>query len=157
VRPITVDLWRESAKLAFNVESRYAVILRGLQSCLVSLSLLALAPVALACDSSTPYRDCCPAGPQAPCDAHHGSIPSAPISWSCCVAVPAPLPAAADVALVRPRDQIVPFGTPDLVGLSASLVSIPGSRRPDPAAAPVALRLALNPEPLYLLTRRLRL
>ena len=157
VRRVTVHLRPEWAKLAPNMETRYAVICRALQSCLLSVSLLALAPVALACDSATPYNNCCPAGPRAPCGSHHGSAPSTAASWSCCAAVPAPLPAAADGVVVRPRDRFVSFSAPDFVAISASLESIADARRPDPAASPITLRLTLNPEPLYLLTRRLRL
>jgi hypothetical protein len=76
---------------------------------------------------------------------------------SCCIASPAPSAVAGYGVLARPRDQGLPFGTPDLVVLPASPVEIRDSKRFDPSAAPIALRLAWVPEPLYLLTRRLRL
>ncbi|HEX9473291.1 MAG TPA: hypothetical protein VF931_03835 [Steroidobacteraceae bacterium] len=154
---VTVAFGGKSAKLVSSMESRFAVMRRGLQFCLLSLSLLVLAPVTLACDSATPDRDCCHTGSGAPCDAYHGSGLAASAPWSCCGAAPAPLSAASAVVLVRPRVGTAPTGSPDLLVVSASLALISGSREADPAAPPIRLLLALNPEPIYLLTRRLRL
>ena len=157
MKRVTVDFGVKSAKLVASMESPLPLMRRGLQFCLLSLSLLVLAPVTLACDPATPDRDCCHTGSPAPCDAYHGSGLAASTPWSCCGAVPAPLTSASDVVSVRPRDGTTPSGAPDLLLASASLALISGSRQPDPAAAPIRLRLASNPEPIYLLTRRLRL
>jgi hypothetical protein len=144
-----------SAKLAFNVESRLAVIRRGLQFYLLSLSLLALAPVALACNAPTPSRDCCPAGPRAPCESHSGPVGFAPTTLSCCVAVPGSL--AVDTVSLRSRSQSFSSGTPALVSMPAWPASIPAAQRLDLLTYRVNPRFALDPEPVYLLTRRLRL
>ncbi|SRR5260221_634445 len=156
VRDITMESGRKSAKLVSSMESRFAVMRRGLQFCLLALSLMVLAPVTLACDSATPNSDCCHTGSPAPCDAYHGSGLAASAPWSCCAAVPAPAPAS-NVVSVRPRNVTTPFGTPDLLAVSTSLARIAGARPPDPAASPKTRRLALNPQPIFLLTRRLRL
>jgi hypothetical protein len=133
------------------------VIRRGIRACLLSLSLLGLAPVAFTCEVSMPYHDCCPAGDQTPCDSCNSSVPSVPAALSCCAAVPAPLSAAVNAALVRPRAQVAQFGAIDHALASTRWAPTPNTPGFDSSVYPGLLHVSADPGPIYLLTRRLRL
>jgi hypothetical protein len=133
------------------------VIRRGIQFCLMSLSLLALVPAPFASASVTPHDDCCPASQHVPCNPLSGSLPAVPVAISCCAAVPAPLPAVAEVVSARARAKFIPVVTPAHFSLPAPSAQAVDHIALDLPASSADIQYARVSEPIYLLTRRLRL
>jgi hypothetical protein len=134
------------------------VIGRAIRWCLLSLSLLVLAPAALACNVATPQHDCCPGGEPTPCNSNEGgSVPAPPASASCCVAAPSSLPLTTLGVSARVRVSSLPNDLPDVY----SSVEAPVLKLELPAielsASSADWRYTPSSEPIYLLTRRLRL
>jgi hypothetical protein len=155
VRYITMDFRPDSAKLT-KVSGALKVVGRGIQLCLLALGLLSVTPAALSCGSAA-QRDCCPGGRHQPCNSGDASTRSNFGAPGCCAAAPAPLASVAGTAATRPQTKFVRFAAPQQLALAtASLSSAQTSAvnlRPFSASwrpTPVA-------EPVYLLTRRLRL
>ena len=146
----------ESANMRPNAEALH-VIRRRIQLCLLALSILGLAPVALACETATPLHDCCPTGPHTPCDTG-GSMPSMAMDLpSCCATTPAPLSTAVSVLSTERRGQFLSDGSSE--HSLKPVLPIPIAVSPELArleAAGLSDRVR-EPQPLYLLTRRLRL
>jgi hypothetical protein len=150
-----MDFRADCAKLP-KVSGMLKVVGRGIQLCLLVLGLLSVAPAALSCDAAA-QRDCCPGGRHQPCNSGDTTTRSNLAAPGCCAAAPAPLASIAGTAATRPQTKFVRFAAPQqlalvtasLAGAEISVVNL----RPFSASwrqTPVA-------EPVYLLTRRLRL
>ncbi len=134
------------------------MISRAIQWCVLSLSLLVLAPGALAFSVIAPQHDCCPGSEHTPCNVQdYGSMPATAASPSCCVAVPSPLPVAATGVSARVRAHAPTGELPDAALVTVSTVPKPDLAAYYLAAFPNALRSTPDSAPVYLLTRRLRL
>jgi hypothetical protein len=127
---------------------RFAIVL------VAWLGLLWAYSPALAC-ARIADRDCCPAGPGAPCDGR--GIDLSTVAALCCAAAPAASPTvAADVA----RAAHVQPHTPDSLDTIAALawLAIAGAfTRPPPLAPPEIARVRPDAALTYLHTLRLRL
>ena len=155
VRYITMDFRPDCAKLT-KVSAVPKVIGRGIQLCLLMLGLLSVAPAVLSCAAAA-QRDCCPDGQHRPCGSGDTSTRSGATALPCCAAAPASLASISGAAATRPQSKFIRFAaplqwaltTPSLANAETSAVNLrpfSGYWRPTPVA-----------EPVYLLTRRLRL
>ena len=134
------------------------MISRAIRWYFVSLSLLVLAPAAFACDVATPSHDCCPGGEPTSCNSPEGgTAPAAPANFSCCAAVPSLLPLATLAVSPRVRVNYLPDDLPATYIRTAMPVLVLDQRIIGLSASPDTRRFALDSEPIYLLTRRLRL
>jgi len=122
----------------------------------VWLGLLWVASPALAC-ARVADRDCCPAGPTAPCSGQESGVDLSTLDALCCVAAPATSSSAAVDASRTTHVQPNAGDSPDPVVAFAWLATLRLSSEPPPLTPPDTVIVRTDAALTYLHTLRLRL
>jgi hypothetical protein len=155
VRYVTIDFRPDSAKLT-QVSSALKAIGRSIQLCLLTLGLLSVAPAALSCDAAVQH-DCCPDHQHQPCGSGDSATRSSPAALSCCAAAPAPLAGISAAAATRPQTKFIRIAAPLQWALTPASLANAATSAVNLRPFSGYWRLTPVAEPVYLLTRRLRL